>query len=241
MVSALGGQGCTLSAAYVGTALAESGRTVTMLDMCGFGGTLTHALGVAESAAMNAGDVLRGECDCEEALISCEMPTLSVLPPISFAEVEYVYPFSAKWLELAEQLSLESDIIADLPSGIVPNDAAVSWFDMFIICSRANRFALNRAASLRRIIENLCAECGASCETRLLLTLFSAEEMHGGGVTDIDECIDVSGARLLGVVPYDRDAAKAALEGAPPAVLSDAMRYSRDTACRLMALFPMRN
>lgn len=232
MVSALGGQGCTLSAAYVGSAMAESGRSVTMLDLCGFGGTLAHVMGVAEDASMNVGDVIRGVCECEDALIDCEMPGLRLMPPSSFSDGN-ISPYSTECRRITELLNKEGDVICDIPAGAVPDCDAVRCFDMFAICTRPDRLSLKYAAALSRVIKNLAAECGVSCEVRLLLTKFSPEYMRSFGVGDIDECIDKAGARLLGVVPYDSAAERAASLGCVPDALCEAMRYCRDIAGRI--------
>ena len=232
MISALGGQGCTLSAAYVGTAMAECGRNVTMLDMCGFGGTLAHVMGVAEDAAMNLGDVMRGVCGCEDALLNCDLPDLKVMPPWSFSE-GFISPYSAECRRIVESISHDGDVICDMPSGVVPDSDAVRCFDMFAVCTLADKLSLKYTAALCRVIKNSAAECGTSCEVRLLLSRFSPEHMRAFGVGDIDECINIAGARLLGVVPYDNAAAQEASAGNSPNALCEAMRYSRDIAARI--------
>lgn len=232
MISALGGQGCTSAAAYVGSAMAESGQIVTMLDLCGFGGTLAHVLGVAEEAAMNVGDVLRGACSCEEALVNCEMPGLRLMPPSSFSE-GYLYPYSAEHLRIIENLSSEGDVIADIPPGVVPDNDAVRCFDMFVVCTSAHKLSLQYAAALCRVIRSSASECGAVCEVKFLLTSFSPRDMQEGGIGDIDECIDKAGARLLGIVPQDRAVMRAVVEGRAPDALCEAMQYSRDIVGRI--------
>lgn len=232
MISALGGQGCTLSAAYVGNAMAESGRSVTMIDLCGFGGTLAYVMGAAENAAMNLGDVIRGACACEDALLECGFPALRVMPPWSFSEVS-ISPYSADCIQIIQTLSRDSDVICDLPPGVVPSIDAIRCFDMFAVCALADSLSLKYTAALCRVIKNLAADCGASCEVRLLLSRFTPEYMRSFGISDIDECINTVGAKLLGIVPYDSAAARAASDGKAPSALCDAMRFSRDIAARI--------
>ena len=232
MISALGGQGCTTAAAYVGNAMAESGQIVTMLDRGGCAGTLAHVLGAAEDAAMKVGDVLRGVCSCEEALISCEMPGLRLMPPSSSSD-GYIYPYSPDCIRLIESLSQDSDVIADIPAGTVPNRDAVGCFDLFAVCTSADRLSLQYAAALCRIFRSTASECGAECEVRFLLTSFSPEAMRAGGVSDIDECIDTVGVRLLGVVPRDTAVMRAAVDEQAPDALCEAMQYSRDIVGRI--------
>lgn len=231
VISALGGQGCTLAAAGMGLAAAALGRRVVLLDLCGFGGTLAHVLAVGEEAVMNVSDVLGGGCTEEEALLDCT-EGLRLLPSPMFSGSR-LDPCSVEVRRLAESLSREADVMADWPAGVVPDCGAASCFDMFVICACADKLSLQYAAALRRQIRQAAEESCCGCETRLLLTRFSPEYMHGGGVADIDECIDTVGARLLGVVPLDRAADRAVKLGEPLDSVGEAMRYCRDAARRL--------
>lgn len=231
MISALGGQGRTLTAAYVGRAMADSGRNVAMLDLCGFGGTLACMLGVAEDAVMNVGDVIHGRCTHEDAFLKCGAD-LKVMPSSIFAD-ECVIPYSVACRRMIEGLAREGDVIADIPAGAVPDCGAVRCFDLFVICVRTDRLNLKYAAALCRMIKNSAEECNCNCDVRLVLTRFSPEYLQLGGVNDIDECIDTVGAKLIGVVPYDKAAARAAVLEQPLEVSCDAMRYCHDIACRI--------
>ncbi len=277
MLSPVGGQGCTFASAYVASAIAESGAAVTAVDLCGFGGTLAHALGVEEQVSMNLGDVAFGCCAIEDAALVCDLPDLRLVPPSSFSRGN-VSPFCAEYMRIVDEISrrsvnrqsepVEADggadegadnggegddarseshdsaedadgdevgqvVLADVPSGAVPDADAVNCFDAFVVCSTADRFNLGRAASLCRVLANTAADCGAECEVRLLLTEFSPAGLRRSGLRDLDECIDIAGARLLGIIPYDEAARRAAEEGRVPDLFCEAMRYSRDVAGRL--------
>jgi septum formation inhibitor-activating ATPase MinD len=231
MISALGGQGCTLTAAYVGQAMTDVGRNVAMLDMCGFGGTLAYVLGAAENSGFNAGDVFNGRCSQDEALVDCGTG-LSVIASSAFSD-ETILPYGVEARRIVESLSREGDVIADMPSGTVPDCGAVRCFDMFVICARADDLSLKYAAAMRRLIENSAADCGCNCDVRLVLTQFSSEYLRISRVNDIDVCIDTVGARLLGIVPHDVTAAKAAMSGQALDTACEAMNYCRDIACRI--------
>ena len=231
VISALGGQGCTLAATGMGLAAAALGRSVVLLDLCGFGGTLAQVLAVGEETVMNLSDVLGGGCSEEEALLGCA-EGLRLLPSPMFAGRK-IDPCSVEVRRLVERLGRETDVIADWPAGTVPDCGAASCFDMFVICACADKLSLQYAAALRRQIKQAAEESCCGCEIRLLLTRFSPEYMHGGGVADIDECIDTVGARLLGVVPLDRAADRAVKLGQPLDSGGEAMRYCRDAARRL--------
>ena len=70
-LSALGGQGTSLAAAYTAKASAAAGHPTALVDTCGFGGTLACMLGVEGDTVMHLNDAALGECDIEDALTDC--------------------------------------------------------------------------------------------------------------------------------------------------------------------------
>ena len=230
-ISALGGQGTSLSAAYIAKASASSGRSSVLVDTCGFGGTLSYMLGSAEDAVMNINDAASGECLIEDALTDCG-DHLRLLPSASFPERTYS-PLSLDVRRVIESLSREYDVFADIPSGTVPDCGMAGCFDMFVICSRADVLSLKYASMLCRHIRKAASHTVVPCEIRLLLTRFLPELMKFGGMEDIDRCIDTVGARLLGVLPHDNRALEAVISGQPPDEKCELMRYAADTAARI--------
>lgn len=230
-ISALGGQGTSLSVACAARAAAASGRPSVLVDVCGFGGTLSYIMGAGEDAVMNLNDAASGECQPEEAFVDCG-ENLKLLPAGGFSE-RHFSPLSVEIRRVIETLSRETDVWADIPSGTVPDPGMAGCMDVFVICSRADAMSLKYSAMLCRLIRKAAAQTAGSCEVRLLLTDFSPEGMKQGGVPDIDACMDRVGARLTGVMPHDIRAMESALAGQPPDDRCELMRYASDTAERL--------
>lgn len=230
-ISALGGQGTSLAAAYVAKAYALAGRSSVLVDTCGFSGTLAYMLGADGDAVMNLNDAATGECPLEEALLDCG-ENLKLLPAASFT-ARTLSPLSVEVRRVIESLSREYDVFVDFPAGTVPDCGMVGCFDMTVICSRADALSLKYASMLCRLIKKAAAQTTNPCCTRLLLTRFMPEILKYGGVTDIDRCIDIVGARLLGVLPHDNSALDKALSGQPPDERCELMRYACDTAERI--------
>lgn len=231
LLSALGGQGTTLTAACMGLAAAALGHSVTMLDLCGFGGTLARTLCVSEEAVMYLGDVLRGSCAAEDAMIPCA-PSMRLIASSLF-DGELVDPCGVEVRRLVEECGRMGDVIADWPAGRVPDCGAAGCFDEFVICACADRLSLQYAAALRRRIRQAAEQSCRRCGVRLLLTRFSPEGMREGGMGDIDECIDTVGAQLLGVIPFDEEAARAVMRGGLLPPNGGAMDACRDAVRRL--------
>lgn len=230
-ISALGGQGSSLSAVYTAKAAAVQGHCAALVDLGGFGGTLSHMLGVGEDVVMHIGDVVYGSCPLEEALTDCG-ENLKLLPACSSPE-RAVAPCSVEARRMVESLSRDYDVFADIPAGTVPDCGLAGCFDVFVICSRPDAMSLRYASVLCRIIRKSAAQTARPCEINLLLTRFSPDAMRFGGVTDIDQCIDTVGARLIGVLPEDSQAMAAGISGRPPDEKCELARYARDTAQRI--------
>ena len=235
LISARGGQGVTLSAAYLAAAAAERGQPVTAVDLCGFSGMLAFALGCGEAVLMNLRDAAVGACEPEDALVACASG-LRLMPAPMFAAAQ-TPPYAVEIRRIVETLSRRGDVIADLPAGSLPDCGAVACFDTIVICSRADRRSLQYAAALRRLLGQVRAEGQPSaqrCEFRLLLTDFSPDCVKEAAFADsLDECIDTVGARLLGVLPHDLSAAQRALSGQPPDRFCGLMRSARDAVRRM--------
>lgn len=229
-VSALGGQGCSLSSLCVAKAAAAAGRQMILIDADGFSGTLAHLSGLGEEAVMHTADVLSGECQPEEALLDVAQG-LRLMPSGSFSDRPA--PGSVDIRRLAGLAAQEGDVIVDLPSGFVPDCGMTGCFDTFIICSMADAMSLKFSHALCRLIRKSADQPGVSCQVRLLLTRFSPESMRAGGISDIDRCIDIVGARLIGLLPDDPSAASLAVSGQPPDNHSLLMRFASDVAGRL--------
>ena len=230
-ISALGGQGTSLSAACVAGASALEGHSSVLADLCGFRGTLAYMLGVDSGVVMNLGDVASGECPVEDALVRCG-EFLQLLPSGQFSG-RSPSPLSVEVRRVIESLAREYDVFADIPAGTIPDCGMAGCFDMFILCSRPDVMSLKYTAALCRFIRMASAQTTRACEIRLLLTDFTSEYMKRGGVADIDFCIDQVGARLIGVLPHDDSALSAALSGQPPDSNGPLMCYARDTAKRI--------
>ena len=230
-ISALGGQGCSLSAVYTAKAAALADHPVTLADLGGFRGTLACMLGVDSEVSMNLSDVAGGQCPLEDALIDCGR-NLRLLPSGRFS-TDAVSPLSVEVRRIVEELAREGDVFADLPAGTLPDCGMAGCFDVFVICSLADSMSLTYAAALCRMIRKAASQTTRPCGSRLLLSDFTPSRMKSGGVTDIDACVDTVGARLIGVLPHDETALCAALSGQPPDEKSELMRYARDTAERI--------
>ncbi len=193
-VSGKGGVGKSTCALGIGIALSRKGKRVLLIDLdCGLR-CLDLMADVAEKLMLDLGDVLGGR-----ALSDAVLPV---------DRCENLYLLSAP----AERSAIDGKalcsfllsvrgydyIILDLPAGtdfpylgeiadivdflVVTCGDAVSVRDSFVAANYAERF-------------------GGNC--RLIINKYASRHLKNGAYGGIDDIIDNSGCRLLGLVPFD--------------------------------------
>lgn len=198
-----GGQGSSAFAASLVRALASMGRTVIAVDAKSGAGALDSMLGTKETAVFNIGDILKNRCELSDA--ACRPFDNAVFfaaaKNADEAPLEALTPILAK-LESCDYL------IIDMPRAC--SDSANKLFscaDMVILCSKASERELKCTYDIRRRMHKI------GVDTRLVLTMVDSDALE---VSDLDYCIDTAKARLLGVIPKDKEYVSMLTQGAPP-------------------------
>jgi len=70
--SGKGGAGKSCVCAYTAAAMAKTGKKTLLIDMGGVPGSLDLILGAQDYAVFNLGDVLKGDCEPEKAIVAVE-------------------------------------------------------------------------------------------------------------------------------------------------------------------------
>lgn len=197
VMSASGGQGKSVLAAYLCAALAEDSRSrVLVIDGGAGAGSLSWLLGEDINIAYDLGDVLGRKCELEDAVVRCKcgcwlMPAASDDSPVTADAL-------AGLLEVAAGV-FDWVLIDCNTVGVSDGAVIASVCDVNLICSHADRLRLSGASWLRRALPEEDDRC------RLVICQFSAKERARGECESIDRAIDTVGARLIGVVPYSPD------------------------------------
>lgn len=203
LASGKGGTGKSTVSVLLGAALAARTMRVLLVELDSGLRSVDVIAGVCGKTVYDVEDVLCGRCDPEKAVV--ESPLYKDLYVISA-------PYSGGHIStpalraFVEKLSPAFDfILIDTAAGMgAPFEAARD------VCSQAILVLTPDPVAIRdgRIVADALYESGCP-RTRLLLNRVP-RSLEGTGVADLDECIDVVGVQLLGVVPESAQIQRAA-------------------------------
>ena len=194
-----GGVGKSCVAAYAGAALAKAGRRVLLLELGAQARSLDTILH-APGALMTVQDIARGDCSAGEAMADVPGYGDLCLIPTSPVPCRAVAP--GELLTLLDSLPADIDfVIAD---GVDPCSFPVKAAHMVLLVTTPELLSVRAAADTARLLEN--AGCG---ELRLVINKVPPQVVPMKGIEDFDDIIDMTGARLIGVIPQSQKLAYA--------------------------------
>lgn len=224
--SGKGGAGKTSLAAGIGAALAALGKRVLCVD-CDPLRNLDLAMGMAEQAFMDFGDVAAGRAALEEAAVEHpRRPGLFLLNAPAFGGETLS---GGDMRALAAQIRARFDFcLLDAPAGV--GEAfrlALAASDRVLVVAGAD--ALSRRAAQRVSMELGAFPAGAArlIVNRVRPAPFRAPE------TTVDDIMDYAGLPLMGLVPEDAAFSRALRRGLPVTVAEPKSAASR--ACARIA------
>lgn len=210
IASASGSSGASTLCAALAASFVRGGRSAAVIDCNSGAGELDFLLGAGETCVYNAGDVLRGRCEPEDAV--CEPSEgLRLIPAAADAQdapTGRLRPLGA----LFEKGDLKSDfILLDLPHAVCTGtDELIGCADMVLLCCRAEKRDVRRASAMRRRMQRIGVRTG------LVITNFDRRSFAGGQYADLDAVIDETGAQLIGIIPNDDGFSQAFDSGTVP-------------------------
>lgn len=191
VASAKGGVGKSTFCCGVGKMLSLHGKKVLLADMDIGVRSLDILLGVSEKIVYNWGDVIKGNCDSDNAVVQID-DNLYLLPaPIDFASEYTADAFKSMLESFAEKYDY---ILLDSPAGLESGFLlACGGADSCIVLSTPDAISVRAASYTVQKARGL----GLS-NIRLVINRYN-KKMHKS--VNADEIIDTVGARLLGIVP----------------------------------------
>lgn len=219
VASGKGGSGKSTFTAGVSRALADAGSKVLAID-CDIGlRSLDLLLDLSENVVFNWGDLLLGRCTAEQAVIKSDVDFLAA--PAAFRDEFTPESVSALVKEIARDYDF---VLLDAPAGL------------------DRGFRLAAAGANRAVListpDSVCVRsCNAACaeldslgikDIRLVINMFEVKPVCKRKLLNIDQCIDETGARLLGIVPRDHKLGFCSVTGEAPGEFSPStLAFSR--------------
>ena len=224
VTSGKGGVGKSTVSLGLAAQLAANGERVLLLDCDAGLRSLDRMTGTEEALVFDSSDVVAGRCAPSEAIYPCSaMPGVSLMP--APANGEDLVPEHVM-RRLVPMLKRYFDrVLLDSPAGVGRGfRAAAAAADQALVVCSPDPVCIRDASIVRRLL----LETGVS-EQRLIINRFHAAYFRSlssgeqaempsspGVCRDLDDVIDLSGIRLIGVVPEDREMAASFQRGRLP-------------------------
>lgn len=199
VTSGKGGVGKTTVTANLGSAVAQLGKKVALVD-ADFGlRNLDLLLGLEQRVVYTALDVLAGECSIDKALVKDKrQPNLMLLPAAQNRTKESISPDQMK--DLVEQLTKTCDyIFIDSPAGIEMGFRnAIAPAQEAIIVTTPEMAAVRDADRVVGLLETEDIR-----SIRLIVNRLRPEMIQLNQMISVEDILDLLVVPLLGIVPDD--------------------------------------
>lgn len=199
VTSGKGGVGKSTVSVGLALSFCKSGKKVLLVDMDEGLRCLDLMLGVDKSAVFDLSDILMGR-EIEEAAYPIDgVDRLELIPaPLETGRVD-LYSFTRFVGSVLESKKYD-DIIFDFPAGVdFTLYSALPENSLFLTVAVPDPVSVRDAAAVRERLEKI------SCKSRLIINCFKYKLTKRGLFKNIDDIIDSSGLKLIGIIPYDRE------------------------------------
>lgn len=201
--SGKGGVGKSTLATVFAKLLAANGRKVLLMDCDVSLRTLDLFFSVSEDVTCDWYDVISEAANPESALVETTGPVLLAAP---VGDVSVTKKDFARLMELYEK-DFEY-VVLDCPAGVGPVFEAVLFAADFAFVVTTPDAVAARSASVAA--EKIYSE---KIPSRLIVNRFRKDTVRNERALSLDEAVDHTGVRLIGVVPEDPALSLALLNG----------------------------
>ncbi|MEG2295130.1 MAG: AAA family ATPase [Oscillospiraceae bacterium] len=196
--SGKGGVGKTAVSALTGLALARLGKKVLLLEMDSGLRGLDIVLGLEKSIVFDISDVLKAKCEPAKAIYRSNVQKKLFLMPASNDQL--FEPYGNDLIRLTKLLSKYFDyILIDSPAGFGKGfEVSLKVADAAIIVVTPDPICVRDA----KVVSDIIFSNGIS-NTKLIINKVRKKIGKINPIQNLDEIIDITATRLLGVVADD--------------------------------------
>lgn len=229
IASGKGGTGKSTVTVGLGSALADEGYKVLLIDCDSGMRGLDIMLGITQNLVFDIADAVSGSCTVENTVYPCPNKKGLFLMPAPLNAYDEIAPQVLG--QLVDGVSDIFDyIIIDSPAGVGSGFEAAAF-----PAGRAIVVVNTEPTSLRggQNVAKKLTECGIS-DIRLVINRFNRRAFDKMGIySDLDEVIDITALQLIGIVPEDYSLAAAIQSGQSGSSRSRAMKALSKIAGRV--------
>ena len=209
VTSGKGGVGKTTTTANLGTALADAGRSVVVVDADVGLRNLDVVLGLENRVSKHLLDVIEGKCTLDEALVRDRVRrNLQLLPAAQNREKDDVP--EAKMAELMQQLQERFDfVLIDCPAGIEQGfrNAVIGAHEAIVVTTPE--------VSAVRDADRIVGLLPQNIVTKLVVNRVRPAMVRKGTMMSVADVNAILRLELIGVVPDEREIIIATNRGTP--------------------------
>ena len=233
IASGKGGTGKSTVAVGLGTALAHDGCRVLLIDCDSGMRGLDIMLGVTQNLVFDIADAVSGSCTVENTVYPCPDKKGLFLMPAPLNAYDEVAPQILG--QLVEGVADIFDyVIIDSPAGVG------SGFEAAIYPAKRALVVVNtEPTSIRggQTVAGKLRGCGIE-DIRLVINRFNKQTFRKMGLyRDLDEIIDITALRLIGIIPEDYSLAAAIQSGKSGSMTAPAMKALENISQRIRGRF----
>jgi len=210
ITSGKGGVGKTTTTANLGTALAQLGHTVVLIDSDIGLRNLDVVMGLENRIVFHLVDAIRGKCTLAKAMIKDRrLDNLWVLPASQTDDKDAVTPDDMRKM-IAELKAQHDFVIIDCPAGIEQGfKNAIAGADEAIVVATPEVSSIRDAD---RVVGLLAA---ADVPARLIVNRISPALVKRGDMLSQSDVIEILALDMLGAIPLDDQVIATTNKGVP--------------------------